>query len=71
MILAVAKVAEDGEGLLVRGFETAGRATRVVVTSDALGRSWEGEVRGHQVWTWLLPTDGGEPVSMNLLEEGT
>ncbi len=68
-VLTVAKWTEDGGGLLVRGYEAEGRPTRVVITSEALGRRWEGEVRAHQIWSWLLPLDGGAPVPTNFLED--
>ena len=67
--LVVAKVAEDGQGLLVRGYEAEGRPGRVVVSSEVLGRRWEGAVRAHEVWTWRLGPEGDARVATNLLEE--
>ena len=68
-MLTVAKMAEDGERLIVRGYETAGRPARVVIASAALGHIWTHAVRPHEVWTLVLPLDGGAPVPLNLLEE--
>jgi alpha-mannosidase len=69
VVLTVAKMAEDGERLIVRGHETAGRPAHVVIASAALGRTWAHTVRPHEVWTLALPLDGGAPVPLNLLEE--
>ncbi len=69
VVLATAKWAEDGGGLVVRGYEAEGRPGLVVVTSPALGLRWQGAVRAHEIWTWLLPLDGGAPVPVNLLED--
>ncbi len=69
VVLTVAKMAEDGERLIVRGYETAGRPARVVIASAALGHTWTHAVRPHEVWTLALPLDGGAPVPLNLLEE--
>jgi len=69
IVLTVAKWAEDGSGLVVRGYEAEGRGCSVVVSSEILGRHWEETVRAHEIWTWLLPLEGGRPIPSNLLEE--
>jgi len=69
IVLTVAKWAEDGSGLVVRGYEAEGRGCSVVVSSEILGRHWEETVRAHEIWTWLLPLEGGRPMALNLLEE--
>ncbi len=67
--LAVVKRAEQDGALVVRGHETDGQPTQLVLVSDAWGRRWEHAVRPHEIWTLELPLDGGQPRALNLLEE--
>jgi alpha-mannosidase len=69
VVLTVVKMAEDGQRLIVRGYETAGRPARLVISSAALGHTWTHTVRPHEVWTLALPLGGGAPIPLNFLEE--
>ena len=71
VVLSVVKLAEeDGcQRLLVRGYETDGKATELTLTSEALGQSWTHTLRPFEIWTLALPLEGGAPTALNLLEE--
>lgn len=71
VLLSTIKLAEEqgAKRLLVRGYETDGKAARVVLRSEALGQSWEHAVRAHEIFTLALPLGGGAPQALNLLEE--
>ncbi len=69
IVLSTVKLAEDGDRLLVRGYEASGEPTRITLTSPALDRCWTHDVRAHEVFTLALPIDGGVPVPLDLLEE--
>ncbi len=69
VVLTTAKLAEEDGRLIVRGYETMGKATHLVLTSDLLGLTWSHDLGPHEVWTLSLPLDGGEPRALDLLEE--
>lgn len=67
--LGCIKAAEDGDGLIVRLFETEGKKTAGTFVLN--GRDCPYEIGAYEILTLFLPNDpGGEPVSVNLLEEG-
>ena len=67
--LGCIKAAEDGDGLIVRLFETEGKKTAGTFVLN--GRDCSYEIGAYEILTLFLPNDpGGEPVSVNLLEEG-
>lgn len=68
VVLTVAKWAEDGGGLVVRGYESEGYGAQVVVCCEPLGRRWARWVRPHEVWTLALPLDGDVPTPLDVLE---
>ena len=67
--LTVIKRGEDGETLVVRGFETDGVAETVKIRSEVLGHAWKVTVRPYQVFTLALPLDSGEAKVLDILEE--
>jgi alpha-mannosidase len=69
VVLSVVKLAEDGGQLLIRGYETEGKPTHLVVKSRHLGRTWSADISPNEIWTLALPLDGGAAAKLNLLEE--
>jgi len=69
VILTTLKMAEEGDGLIARGYETIGEPADLVLVSDELGRAWRCRIAPHEIWTLELPLAGGEPTKLSLLEE--
>jgi alpha-mannosidase len=67
--LTTVKLAEEDGALIIRGYETLGEPAQVEIRSDLLKASWSIAVGAHEVCTWRLPLDGGQPTPLNLLEE--
>ncbi|HWH06669.1 MAG TPA: glycoside hydrolase family 38 C-terminal domain-containing protein, partial [Gaiellaceae bacterium] len=65
VVVTALKEAEDGNGVIVRALETAGRPARA--TLAVLAREWEAELGPHELKTFLLPDAGGVHET-NLLE---
>ncbi|HWG55584.1 MAG TPA: glycoside hydrolase family 38 C-terminal domain-containing protein [Gaiellaceae bacterium] len=65
VVVTALKEAEDGDGWVVRAYESAGRAATAAL--EVLGRSWSAEFAPHEIKTFLLPADG-DPREVNLLE---
>jgi alpha-mannosidase len=65
VVLAVVKRAEDGDGYVVRAYESAGRAASA--TLSVLGRTIDASFGPNEIKTFLLPDDG-EPRETDLLE---
>jgi alpha-mannosidase len=63
VVVTVVKRAEDGGGVAVRAYETAGRATRA--TLQVLGRTIEAEFGAHELKTFVVGDDVRE---VDLLE---
>ncbi|MGC9360849.1 MAG: alpha-mannosidase [Anaerolineae bacterium] len=68
VVATVAKLDDDGR-LIVRGYETEGTSTAVTLASDALGCSWQWQVRPLKVWTVALGLEDGSVTRLNFLEE--
>ncbi len=68
VVVTVLKRAEDGDGaLVVRAYETAGRAARARIELPLVGRTIEAAFGAHEIKTFLVPHN--EPVrEVNLLE---
>jgi len=67
-VVTVVKGAEDGDGYVVRGYETAGRDTDVSVT--LFDRAFELAVGANEIATVRVPRDRDAPVrETNLLEQ--
>ncbi|MCD6520704.1 MAG: alpha-mannosidase [Anaerolineae bacterium] len=69
MVGTVLKISEEGERLLLRGYEATGQPGELYVRIPVLRRSWHIQVEGHQVWTVGLPLGVGTPRLLNFLEE--
>jgi alpha-mannosidase len=64
-MLPVLKGGEDG-GYAVRAFEATGRGLEATLT--VLGRTIEANFAPHEIKTFVLPREGGDPVETDLLE---
>lgn len=69
VVLTVFKKSEDGDDVIVRGYETAGKKADTVVRFPHSGRSARVTFLPHEIKTLRFPRDGGDPVEVNLLEE--
>lgn len=69
VMVTVLKQAEDGDGFVVRAFETRGSVARASIHLPALGRHIESDFRPAEIKTFHIPHDPTKPVTeMNLLE---
>jgi hypothetical protein len=59
----VVKRSEDGTGWVLRLWETGGRTCQGSVHIPALGQTWAGSVRAHEVKTLLFPDDRVRPIT--------
>jgi alpha-mannosidase len=67
VVVTVVKRGEDGDGSVVRAYETAG--TSAHASFELLGRSWSAEFRAHELKTFRVPSGSEQPVTeTNLLE---
>ncbi len=65
VVVTVVKGAEEGEGVVVRAYESSGRDARATLT--VLDRTFGAQFGAHEIKTFFLPRDG-EPVEVDLLE---
>ena len=69
LMVTVLKQAEDGDGFILRAFETSGAATRARIDLPKLGRVIEANFGPNEIKTFLLPSDQAKPVTeTDLLE---
>ena len=70
VVVTVLKAAEDGDGsLVVRGYETSGRAARATLELPLVERTIEAEFGPHEIKTFRVPRDPEAPIAeTNLLE---
>ncbi len=68
LVLGAVKLAEDGEDLVVRCVETAGRAAAARVTLPAWERTIEFEIGPYEIRTFRLAREAGAAVETDLLE---
>src|SRR5206468_10578375 len=69
VVLTVVKRAEDGDGHVVRGYETSGNPATATLDLPFLGRTVITEFAPHEIKTLFVPHDGDLPaVETNLLE---
>ncbi len=69
VVVSVLKKAEDGQDLLVRCYETAGRATQATLDMALVNRRWTGSFRPSEIKTLRVPLGGGVIREVNLIEE--
>ncbi len=70
VIISVLKQAEDGDGVIVRAYETHGRAVRSMrLQLPALGAEWAADFRGSEIRSWRVRGSGpAEIIPVDLLE---
>ena len=70
VMMTVLKRAEDDDALVIRAFETAGRATRATLSLPLLDRTVEAEFGAHEIKTFRVPrcVTGNPVAETNLLE---
>jgi Alpha-mannosidase len=69
IIATALKRAEDGDGYILRCYETSGRAADTEIEIPMLGRKWTTRFGKCEIKTFLIPEDIGDKVSeRNLLE---
>lgn len=69
VMVTVLKGAEDGDGFVLRAYETCGAAAHASISLPALGRCIEADFSPAEIKTFHIPRDPGEPVrETNLLE---
>jgi alpha-mannosidase len=69
VIVSVLKKAEEGNGWILRLYETIGREIRTTIQLPLLKRKIEAAFTPCEIKTFLIPTDPGQPVrEVNLLE---
>jgi alpha-mannosidase len=70
VVVTVLKGAEDADGsLVVRGYETAGRAARATIELPLVERTISADFGAHEIKTFRVPRDPEAPVAeANLLE---
>ena len=67
VVATVVKRAEDGDALVVRAYESGGRASAARI--EVLGRTIEADFGPHEIKTFRVPREGDGPVAeTNLLE---
>jgi alpha-mannosidase len=71
VVLTVVKLAEDGEDLILRGYETAGRETEVEIRLGLDGGRWVVTWAPHEIKTLCLPRGAAALLKTNMLEEKT
>ena len=69
VVVSTVKKAEDGDDLIVRCYETAGRPATATLDLGLAGRRWTGNFRPLEIKTLRVPIAGGEIREVNLLEQ--
>ncbi len=69
VLLSVLKKSEDGEDLVVRGYETAGRRADTVIRFPHLGKSVPVSFAPHEIKTLRIDRRAWTAAEVNLLEE--
>ena len=71
VVMSALKEAEDGGAAILRCYETAGVVTRATIELPLWKRTIERTFRPHEIVTFRVPDDHGEPVAeVDLLEWG-
>ena len=69
VVVSVVKKAEEGDDLIIRCYETAGRPTKASLDLGLVKRRWTGNFRPLEIKTLRVPLGGGEIREVNLLEK--
>jgi len=69
VVVSSVKKAEGGEDIIVRCYETEGRATTATLDLALVKRRWTGTFRPLEIKTFRLPRAGGEIREVNVLEQ--
>jgi alpha-mannosidase len=69
VVVSVMKKAEDGDDLIVRCYETAGREVKATLDLGLVNRRWTGNFRPLEIKTLRVPLAGGEIREVNVLEQ--
>ena len=69
IVVSAVKKAEDGDDLIIRCYETAGRPTTATLDVGLVNRRWTGNFHPLEIKTLRMPLAGGEIREVNLLEQ--
>jgi alpha-mannosidase len=69
VVVSVVKKSEDGDDLIVRCYEAAGRSVRATLDLGLVNRRWTGTFRALEIKTLRVPRNGGEIREVNVLEQ--
>jgi alpha-mannosidase len=69
VVVSVVKKAEEGDDLILRCYETAGRPTAASLDLGLVKRRWSGNFHPLEIKTLRVPLAGGEIREVNLLEQ--
>lgn len=69
VVVSAVKKAEDGDDLVIRCYETAGRPAKATLDLGLVNRRWTGNFRPLEIKTLRVPAKGGEIREVNVLEE--
>jgi alpha-mannosidase len=62
VVISVIKQAEDNQDVIVRAYETAGRATAARLHLTAWGRDFEAQFGACEIKTFRIPQQADKPV---------
>ena len=69
VVVSVVKKSEDGDDLIVRCYETAGRPVTANLDLGLVNRRWTGNFRPLEIKTLRVPLNAGEIREVNVLEQ--
>jgi alpha-mannosidase len=69
VVVSAVKKAEEGDDLIIRCYETAGRPTKASLELGLVKRRWTGNFRPLEIKTLRVPLAGGEIREVNALEQ--
>jgi alpha-mannosidase len=69
IVVSAVKKAEEGDDLIIRCYETAGRAASATLDLGLVNRRWTGNFRPLEIKTLRVPLTGGEIREVNALEQ--
>jgi alpha-mannosidase len=69
VVVSVVKKAEEGNDLIIRCYETAGRPASATLDLGLVNRRWTGNFRPLEIKTLRVPRAGGEVREVNALEQ--